>query len=168
MIPRRTLLTTLGSGLLVPITGCQGDFPSSKRLGMHVHSVERKGEEWTLEVTVFNDTTVDSHSADFHDVELFVYSPKRELLRAEPVGTVPYTQGINEGVRLTTTCDRTPYLLALRAKESPCDEETRIQFRYYVGDGFWEPDYRNCDEGLPPKRRDGEPTTIGTPSEDSE
>lgn len=51
-IQRRSLLAFVGSGILIPTAGCQGDFPASRVMDFMDVTVSEAEEGWKVETTV--------------------------------------------------------------------------------------------------------------------
>lgn len=155
---RRETLEITAGGLSALLAGCVTpvDYPNSRALTVSAISATESERGWRLNLTVSNSNTYGTHRADFHDVTVHVYSEAREPVCRKDIGTVSYTQDVNNGVDVTLSCDGFPHLVTFSAAESPCEETTRIDVLVYDrrvdGEYVWDGTYhRECNEGLPPQ-----------------
>lgn len=154
MIGRRKMLTLLGSASVPVISGC-ADYPPHREISIGAISARRTESSWSLKLSVANDNTIGNEEANFHDVVVYAYSKQGQEIGKREIGDLTHEYSVNDGKDVTLDCQSFPYAVTFDAKESPCDENTKIMIGRYDGmrDGnyVWATDYRECGEGLPPE-----------------
>jgi hypothetical protein len=128
--------------------GCTADFPAGRDLNIDTLNESKKGNEWVLNVTIETQSTVDSNPG-FHNVSVMAYSREEKLTCSKEVGNL-VPEGMATEKRITLNCTDRPYIVALSANESPCDEETRIMYMVYNSTSdMWDYHYRDCGQSIP-------------------
>lgn len=153
-VTRREILLSTTIGTLPTISGC-ADFPAHREISIGEISTTQIESGWNLEMTVVNDNTINTKEANFHDVKVHVYSQDRTEIGEGTVGELTHKHNVNDGKEISIKCQSFPYVVTFSAKESPCEKNTDVMIGIYdgkhEGDFIWRTDYRECNEGLPPK-----------------
>lgn len=140
-------------------------------LDLLVEGVLSEGDPWELAVRASLESKVNPDEKAFHDVTLLGYSNALREVGRTPIGTVTgSTPSGDEVVELE--CDGFPFMLTFDARETPCDDRTRIDIADYSGkhpDGthIWTiRRTRECGHGLPPRSPDSTVTPPPTSNEE--
>lgn len=150
---RRRVMKSITLSLVLPLAGCQGDYPDGQTLSIQDISANSKNDRWNGEITIVNDNVSDDSSADFHNVTILGYGDGKEVLCRKTVGDVSYERDINNGQKATIVCPERPDMLTFKSDKGPCDEERFIEVAVYSTEtDRWilGRHLRECGEGLPP------------------
>lgn len=153
-VSRRSVAKWIGCSVIIPLSGCQGDFPSHRTLSTSGIQTEKINDEWRLNVTVVADLTGRYHntgSTPFNDVVLLGFSRGGSQICDTRIGDIPDTEMRYEEV-VTLRCTELPHYLTFTAEETPCDEDTTIERLVYdPTEEVYTHEARECDGPLVPE-----------------
>ena len=155
-INRRMLVKGVGSAGIGALAGCNTFHQRS--LGFWKISGQEFNQVWQLEMTIVNDSVACGQiDCTFTNVSVVGYTKERQHICQTTVGDVPADmEGYKNRKDVQLVCDQLPYILTLKADQSPCDTAVDISVVLYrgklEGDHHWsEERSRECGEGLPPE-----------------
>lgn len=159
MKSRRTLLRSVGLGVLIPLAGCGNpDSTPMRMLTFREVRTSETDEGWLVSLDVVNRNEASDELGTFHNVELHGYGPSRTEVCSDEIGTVGPDRHQGNSISVEMLCSEFPTMLTYSAEESPCDDEVRTVIKvavYEDGDGWsLERNARECSEGLPPDLHD--------------
>lgn len=153
-VTRREIVISAIIGTFSAISGCI-DYPTHREISIGAISAAQTESGWELKLTVVNDNTINGEKADFHDVRVHVYSRNKKKVCERTIGELTHKQNVNDGKDVSIKCQSFPYVVTFSAQESPCEKNTEIMIGRYTGkqngEFIWATEYRECNEGLPPK-----------------
>lgn len=142
-ISRRTVLRLTAIVGISALSGCQGDFPSSRVIDFVDVSVEQANDDWEIITTV---RTRDNTGRGFHNVRIVGRSAKGNEICSEEVGDLSVSERQSE-VPVSLVCPSLPVEIVPLSEASPCEEDTFVHKRVYDSNSdTWEEQTIECDE----------------------
>jgi hypothetical protein len=143
---RRSILQRIGFPVLTAVSGCVADYPPSRVLDIWEIESSRTNSTRVLNVTVRARNNLEP--GGFHNVRVVGYSKSNKRVCSKKVGDLSVgTESSQRTVSLE--CSVRPHIVGLIAEETPCEENTHIEFREYnTSKEIWEPKSRKCEEDL--------------------
>jgi hypothetical protein len=139
-MPRREFLGAIPVSSLT--AGCIADYSASRMLD--IWEVEGKQSDSTWVANVTARTRNNLEPGGFHDVRVICYSESNEPLCSEKVGNLSIGTD-SEQRTVSLECGTRPHAIHIIAKETPCDENTYINFRRFnESKEVWQSETRKC------------------------
>lgn len=141
VLTRRTVLRLCSLSLLAVLSGCQGDFPSSRVLDLKNVTVNESGSDWEIETTV---RSRDNTDRGFRNVTIVGLTEGEDVVCRKAVGDMSIEEYQSE-VTVMMSCSEFPTSIVPLTDESPCEENTYIDKRVYDDESdTWEEQEVEC------------------------
>lgn len=143
-ILRRSLLGWAGLPLGMAISGCVADYPAGRVLDVWNIEASQSNSSVTLNVTVRARNNLEP--GGFHNVEVVGFSKSGDSICSEYVGDLAV--GVESSQQtIALECSTRPHIVGIVADETPCDENTYIEFRgYNASNNVWKLMEWRCGE----------------------
>lgn len=127
VLKRRAILRLCSLSSLTALSGCQGDFPSSRVLDLRSVTVTEIENGWQVDAVV---RSRDNTNQGFHNVQIIDKTKDGTVVCQTRVGNM-YIENDNSKVSITMTCSAFPTVLIPEATESACEQNTYIDKQVY-------------------------------------
>lgn len=142
VLTRRTVLRLCSLSPLAVLSGCQGDFPSSRVLDLKDVTANESESGWEIQTAV---RSRDNTDRGFRNVTIVGRAKGGEVVCQEAVGDMSIDEDQSE-VAVRMTCSEFLASIVPLTDESPCEENTYIDKRVYDDESdTWEEQEVECE-----------------------